>query len=551
MHNMINEFIAYQTQQDPTQDWSSNKTWEATGDPMGRFLAIFSFWAVWKKVPTLSLLTLQAKDIRYAYEDLYRRFPHWTTHRSPAEGINFLKNRSPVYRDALNNLCRIFVNRTADIQRAHPLFLSDCRRFRECMAPTPTGYRNVALIYTLHESGARGIAFTEAFMEDPRYDHSTHRWTIYYEAQKRRGTELSLRAVVLSKEASKVFGMFWDCRDMVDWPNPSALFGVSSTEGIDQILVSMCETAGYPKRFFSSHSARAGALTNEICQSLLDGKTPGEAHMNARVMGDFGVNSDALRSYIRPMADIVRKHIGKVASMGDLSVLDLHPELEGYLPGPFRKKKIITNVKESQRLSQDLWSMVDYLAIEDEPTAEDLYPTTNPRKKDGFLFTLLAKKLRRSDQLDPMMDWCAQKYTPGVKGYTLDRAVGTVLRTMMLCRTLEPGHLDEPNHKVAPTQHMLDYFEFDVLQDDYIQPEKPVSRYNAAQSTNIHLLAQSAQRRRMGRATAVVMVGQNHYDVTKLSQAQLDMLADAQNSRRRIDQGVFEMAGNVEDYAEE
>ena len=203
------------------------------------------------------------------------------------------------------------------------------------MAPTPTGYRNVALIYALHESGARGIAFTEAFMEDPQYNQSTNQWTIYYKAWKRCGTKLSLRAVVLLEEASEVFGMFWDCHQMVDWPNPSALFGVNTTEGIDQILVSMCETAGYPKQFFSSHSARAGALINEICQLLLDGKTPGEAHMNARVMGDFGVNSDALCSYIHPMADNVRKHTGKVVSMGDLSMLDLHLELEGYLPGTF------------------------------------------------------------------------------------------------------------------------------------------------------------------------------------------------------------------------
>ena len=79
MHAMTNEFIAYQTQQDPTQDWSSNTTWEATGDPMGRFLALFSFWAVWKKVPTISLLTLQAKDIQYIYKDLYCRFPHCIT----------------------------------------------------------------------------------------------------------------------------------------------------------------------------------------------------------------------------------------------------------------------------------------------------------------------------------------------------------------------------------------------------------------------------------------------------------------------------------------
>ena len=212
---------------------------------------------------------------------------------------------------------------------------------------------------------------------------------------------------------------------------------------------------------------------------------------------------------------------------------------------------MISNIGETQKLREDLWTMVDYLAVEDEPTAAALCPTATPGAKDRFLFTLLSKRLRRLDKLDPMMDWCAQRYTPGVKGYTLDRAVGTVVRTMMLSKSLELGDLDEPNYKVAPTQQMLDYFGFDVLQDDYIQPEKPVSRYNAARSTNIHLLAESARRRRMGRATAVVMIGQNHYDVTKLSQAQLDMLADAPNHRGRIDQGVFEMAGNVEDYAEE
>ena len=548
---MMDEFLEYQGTVDSTKDWTKKETWEECGDPLGRILSLFGLWAVWKRVPTISLLTLMAKDIRNAYTEAVHRFPGWTDIVDAAVGVQHVKRTSQVYKASLHSLNRIFINRTADVQRAYPMFLSDLRRFKSCMAPTPNGFRDIALLYTLHETSARGIAFTQPYLRDPEYDEETERWTIYYQAQKRRGTEMTVRACVLSVEASEVFGLFWACRDAVDWKHPETLFGIFHSEDISRILEDLCLRAGYPNRFFSSHSARAGALTNEICQSMLDGSGPGVAQLNAKVMGDFGVNSDALRSYIRPMADRVKMFVGRRGKMEDITVKELHPELNNVLHGPFRKTRLSKGLDLMPWVMDSVRTMVDMLRETGDKHSSKLYsPKAVIQTKNTSLLNHLAKRLQRVGLLHPDIWVYAVKAAPKKEKWVYLKYCGRVLKLMVMIGDLTPGMLEAPAQVAVPSPTILQHLYLPPVPTKYRQPKKPMGRFNVGASTNVKILATGFKNRKRKRATPNVFVGRKVYHVTELSPEQLHLLQEAQANRTSIDPAVFEAVGEAEDAAD-
>ena len=126
---------------------------------------------------------------------------------------------------------------------------------------------------------------------------------------------MSDRNLVLSVAASEVFGLYWNNRSMVCWAKPLHLFGISQTEDIYRIFEDMCVLAGYPSNYFTSHSGRVGALTGTIAQSVLDGNSLGAAFGTAQIVGDFGVNSDAMRSYVRPLVDRIKPFVGVISHL--------------------------------------------------------------------------------------------------------------------------------------------------------------------------------------------------------------------------------------------
>ena len=554
MENIVNEFLAYQAKQDSTRDWTTKEAWEDTNDGMGCFLAAFILWAMWKRRPTLGYLTLMAKDMKAAYTEARKRFPGWCELVDPAEGVQYVKKRSVAYTTALKSLNRIFIGRTADVKRANPMFLSDIRRFRDCMTPNPAGFRNVALLYVMHETGARGIAFTRGGTGSPRYNPRTQRYTVYYKAQKRRGNDMSVRACVLSKEASEIFGLYWKSRKYVEYTHPHLMFGLISTESIDQMLDKLCRKAGYPHRYFSSHSLRAGALTNAVCQALLDGTAPGVAQMNARVLGDFGVNSDALRSYIRPMTDEIEDFQQEVNHMSELTVEQLHPDLDGRLKGPFRSQRPNKGLVQHPEVMEQVREMLTILQQDGDLSVNQLTARTKtePGANTAHL-TALVLRIRRAGLLHEDLWECAKKMAgKKPRDYDIRKHVGYLLRVMVVTGDLTPSMLREtPPRMPVPSKYLVKHFNLKKFPKNYKQIQQPKPTFDCGSSSDLTFLVEHYKNRQTGRGHPVVYVGNKEYEYDKLTVEQLAMVQQRSRYRVPIDPTLFEALAVAEDEAYE
>ena len=195
IRNMLDEFLSYQLENEPSADWTTKESWEAKsgGDPLGYLMANFCTWAVWKKNNTLSLLTLHSRVLRDIYSEVTQRYVGWTTVTQGGKGLELLRQQSAVYRDTTKMLNRVCIGRTSDIKRANPLYKVDISRFRSCMPPTVIGARDMSLMYAIFESAARGKSFTDVVVltTQPYYNPVDSRWTLTYPAAKRAGAEMS------------------------------------------------------------------------------------------------------------------------------------------------------------------------------------------------------------------------------------------------------------------------------------------------------------------------------------------------------------------------
>ena len=188
IRNMLDEFLSYQLENEPSADWTTKESWEAKsgGDPLGYLMANFCTWAVWKKNNTLSLLTLHSRVLRDIYSEVTQRYVGWTTVTQGGKGLELLRQQSAVYRDTTKMLNRVCIGRTSDIKRANPLYEVDISRFRSCMPPTVIGARDMSLMYAIFESAARGKSFTDVVVltTQPYYNPVDSRWTLTYPAAK-------------------------------------------------------------------------------------------------------------------------------------------------------------------------------------------------------------------------------------------------------------------------------------------------------------------------------------------------------------------------------
>ena len=550
MVRIVDEFLAFQTEQDPTKDWSDGNSWGDANNGFGCFFSAFLLWAMWKRVPTLGYLCIMAHDMKAAYIEIRDRFPGWSSHANPSRGLQELKDHSSAFTATLKSIKRIFIGKIVDVKRANPMFLSDIRRFRECMSPTPVGFRNVALLYTMHESGARGITFTKSFALQPHYDEEEKRYTIYYRAHKRRDQDMSVKACVLSVEASEVFHQYWSSKDAVSWTYPHLMFGLDNTASISEMMKKLCVHAGYPERYFSSHSMRAGALTNTICQAILNGTTPGVAQLDARVLGDFGVNSDALKSYIRPMADEVYKYKDSVNHMSELTVEQLHPNLVGKMKGPFRKVRMNAGLPQLPVVMETVRKMLDILEQDGDKSTEAIAGRKKSNSsKDSAHLTALAHRMERAGLLHQDLWECAKKMAGNKCGdYAIRKHVGTMLRCMVVTEDLTPAMLQEdPPRMPVPSEYLVKYCKLKPVPKNYKQVEQIKPRFDCGSSTNVSFLVEHFKNRRVPRAVPVVHVGDKEYGYDELTVEQLAMIQARQDQRTPIDPDLFEALAMRED----
>ena len=539
------EFHAYMSKTNPGHDWSTEQPWiEKFGnDKFGGLISTFMMWVVVYRETTISLTTLYQKDVRTLYRVVIENFPSWSTIKDPSAGMVKLRETSPSLMQTNRRLVCVFIARSADIQRAEPLYISDIRVLVKSCPPSPTGYRNAALLYMLAETGARGIAFTKVMKKKPKYRPELGRWMIPYPSQKRAGTTMTHRAHLLSVEGSKYFSKFYYARDLVDWQFKGSLFCIEKTEYIDMMLEDLCLYAGFPARFFTSHSGRAGKVTGDIANALLEGHDLGQAHGRAAASGDFGKTSDAMRSYIRQLADEISQYIGHVDNIDELDSYQLHSCLldeNVTLQGPFRYKKVGNNEGYSEAWVELVTELFDYYANKcGEPLAADAQFA-----KDKYA-SMLMKLGTMMDLQGDMSDATVIEATSLLYGkYNANR------REKLLRLLTRLGDVDVTfmqNSHVIVSEDILAYLHLPMLPDGYSQHPKIRASYDASKSTDMAAFFGANDKRVAKRAQAIVTVDGETKVVDDMNESQKIYYADCTKHNLKMDLQVFDMLGDDDD----
>ena len=539
MKGKLAKFLEYQHTTNPNLNWHTQSAWVEyfPNDGLGGLIGTFCYWVVVERENTVSLLTLYQKDIRTLYKVVLEKFPNWSTIKDPSAGLEALKKTSATLAAVNKALQKIFISRSADIQRAEPMYIPDVCRLVQACPPTPTGYRNATLLYLLAETGARAIAFTQVVVEKPEYVEDLKRWRIYYPSQKRKGVTMTTRSHLLSPEGSDYFGKFYWVRDNVEWKNPETLLCVATTEEIDNILEDICLYAGYPARFFSAHSGRAGKITGDIANSILEGGNMGQGQLLASATGDFGKTSDAMRSYIKHMADEVQEFVGKVQSINELTVYQLHSCLRQnkvVLQGPFQYTRLNNNEGFHPDYIKVVEELHDHYAVKlGRPTSD-----TDTFGKCNRIESLL-RKLGTMMNLDCKMSHVTVLQALDlIWGADISRKRTNLLRILTRINQYDIV-IDEFVRMVVVPDEVLQYLRLAKIPKNYKQHPKVATKYNVTSSTNMATFVTAKEKRVAKRAIPFVVVGQNQYDIDDLTKAQKTYVIECNKNKQKINANMF------------
>ena len=535
------DFHEYMNDTYPGPDWSLEQPWidKFGDDKFGGLISTFMLWLVVYKKTTISLTTLYQKDIRTLYRVVIEKYPNWSPIRDPSAGLFELKKKSPSLRNTNRRLICVFVSRCADIQRAEPLYISDVRVLVKSCMPSPTGYRNAALLYMLAETGARGIAFTRPMLKQPRYKPDQKRWLIPYPSQKRAGTTMTHRVHLLSVEGSKYFSKFYWSKNLVDWQNKGSLFCIERTEDIDQMLEDLCKYAGFPHRFFSSHSGRAGKVTGDIANALLEGHDLGQAHGRAAASGDFGKTSDAMRSYIRALADEIVQYMNQVENIDELNSYQLHSCLRDEnvtLQGPFKYKKVNSNEGYPENWTSLVTDLYDhYASLTDKPLSEEVKFPTN---KFGSMLMKLGTMMNNTGDLShPTFEDAVDL----IWGASASKRRCNLLRVLTRLGEIDP-FVEHP--EVIVPHEVLDYLQLPDMPKNYRQHPKIRASFDASRSTDMPTFFGASDKRKAKRAQATVTVDGVVKVVDQMTESQKIYYSECKANKQKMDLDAFNMLGN-------
>jgi len=475
------------------------------GDVEGYIMATYVIWSTITGVGTMNLGTLMGKDLRAIYREISLRFPvfNWDT-VSPKEGLRVLRTTSYSYKNITEKVVKSLISPTADTVRANPMFPQDLERLIAACPPTIKGYRFAAFMIALTKSGARATSWLLSTPTDCHH-RANGCWVLYYTPLKLRGVAMDRRLIQLTHGESRIFNLFYDNKDLVEWENNNNLFCLTSVEAIDKQIYTLTENAGYPKTFFSSHSGCVGLLNTILAKAVLEGTDESIALANARLHGEWKPNSDAVRGYIRETLDNLREFAGQgEAIFPNLNIHQLHPELlefdqyqNNQMPVMVRNE-IVTG---GQNNSAEIWRTLldefwDTVRGNDPQDAVFL-----AFKSDSELAKMIGTKLlgqHAQFQVHQTMHDAVQSLRDG--GTTLVNARAIVVKVM-----LQLGYLKFHNIQQAVVpEDVLNYFALPKFGAPV--PDKPTKVVNAMQSTNLLLLKRHLQGRSTTRARYVVVI---------------------------------------------
>uniref|UniRef100_A0A7S2NYD7 Uncharacterized protein n=1 Tax=Leptocylindrus danicus TaxID=163516 RepID=A0A7S2NYD7_9STRA len=162
----VGEFIASHSGYEKSEYW--RKIAEQSNDtPVGVILSSLLTFVVFLREKTQDPRIFSNDAVLY-YEELRRRFPDLGFCSSPVEGLRLVRSTSVQYintvKMTLDNCCAIGGKGT---NPAHPSYSNDLARLEAASAPTARGYKLIALLYCMSESGQNLMPFLSSPAFEP------------------------------------------------------------------------------------------------------------------------------------------------------------------------------------------------------------------------------------------------------------------------------------------------------------------------------------------------------------------------------------------------
>ena len=332
MSRLLGEMLSDLSEEDENVNCESSEAWLAKYntrlEALASIMITYYIWATIDRIPSFSLLTVFNKDDRFLYKAVGRQFPALEPKGSPTQGLKELRHDSAKYRDMRSMLRKILVSEYIDIERATPVYPGDIRRLVLACAPTPRGIRDALFILILHRSGVRSCGLCRMRPSALYLSDEEDSAILRIPAQKRSGEAATAWQYIYSDAA-----MIWLVKKFLavrenDRIGNGSLFGFANTTAANSMVASVCIRAGYPKQFLTVHGFKAGKMTADVFNDVVNGQDLCVAEQKARIACRMAENSNADKVYHRPIIGIAQALVGNINSISDLPMSQLHPELD-------------------------------------------------------------------------------------------------------------------------------------------------------------------------------------------------------------------------------
>lgn len=297
-------------------------------EAIAKIMIHYYYWVTLFRESTHSICTVFNKDNRNLYKAVGRRFPELQAKGDPKVGLQELRDHSATYEDSRSKLSKILVSKSADTQRATAVYSPDVRLLIMACAPTPSGVRNALFILFLHRTGVRCCGLCRLPPGSLKLSAQEDKVTLSSQPQKRRGgASTTWSNTYRDKAILWLSKKFLSVQDLGSTGN-GLLFGFTDSRAANKMLGSLCVRAGFPKNFFTTHGFKSGKITSDIFDAVVNGEDLCVAEQNARIACRMAENTNADKIYQRPIIGIAQSLVGKIKSISDLPMNQLHPELD-------------------------------------------------------------------------------------------------------------------------------------------------------------------------------------------------------------------------------
>eukprot|EP00814_Leptocylindrus_danicus_P019186 CAMPEP_0116031566 /NCGR_PEP_ID=MMETSP0321-20121206/17632_1 /TAXON_ID=163516 /ORGANISM="Leptocylindrus danicus var. danicus, Strain B650" /LENGTH=599 /DNA_ID=CAMNT_0003506799 /DNA_START=76 /DNA_END=1875 /DNA_ORIENTATION=- len=558
----VGEFIASHSGYEKSEYW--RKIAEQSNDtPVGVILSSLLTFIVFLREKTQDPRIFSNDAVLY-YEELRRRFPDLGFCSSPVEGLRLVRSTSVQYintvKMTLDNCCAIGGKGTSP---AHPSYSNDLARLEAASAPTARGYKLIALLYCMSESGQNLMPFLSSPAFEPNIALSVdglHQRRAFAPKNRCWNLDDSFYAwcpkckgdafFALSAEGSWYFEKYLISQEMVDWCDSGKkekLFHFNGIQGFNNAMLALNVNAGLPRNMVLARSFGSVELNEQIALNVLNnGKSVSDAFDEAFKSGEWQKKRVAKRKLPVLSDNLLRnKCTGK--KLSELNFKDLHPEVAHYIGSP---QPIMRNMRYkcdgASKHYEDLMRAI----------MDQLGGSTQIRNQKVNVSQRSSWIVEASKSIGGSLDatnkaGCFEKCHPSWRRCmrhicqsdgTVATARGILIRCLVENRILRPDNVSGVKDVEVPS-HIMRYFQLPKREASYKPPEMPKPVVNAKNVASIALLKSHISKRHRMKAEFVLCIDGKTLNVNSMTDEQVELVDDARSKRQRIDMHAFNALG--------